>query len=152
MSDTSAAPATVSALMRRHYIAVSAEDSLADVGRIMQSTRVRSLPVLRDDIVIGVISYRDIFETYRDALELPREKVERRLQELDRVSVEQAMKPVEEVILPSASAEEAAELLCKVPTGFLPVVAPEGGELRILGIITETDVLRAAYDPLGTGD
>jgi CBS domain-containing protein len=61
MSDKRAEHSTVSALMRRHFIAVSAEDSLADVGRIMHSTRVRSLPVLRDDIVIGVSSYRDIF-------------------------------------------------------------------------------------------
>jgi CBS domain-containing protein len=62
------------------------------------------------------------------------------------------MKPVEEVILPTAPARKAAELLCKTVTGFLPVVELEGEELRMLGIITETDMLRAAYDPLGCRD
>ena len=63
------------------------------------------------------------------------------------VAVEQAMVDAPYTLAPDATLEDAAHRLCNLRVGCLPIVEklPQGP--RLVGLITETDLLGAAYRP-----
>ena len=59
--------------MREEVITVHPDESLLDADKIMRLARIRHLPVVRDGILVGVVSHRDVLESSSDTitLELP---------------------------------------------------------------------------------
>jgi CBS domain-containing protein len=57
-SDIASVP--VDEIMTRHVVTVSPELEALQAGAIMTAHRVKQLPVVRNDKVIGIISYTDI--------------------------------------------------------------------------------------------
>src|SRR3990172_8691268 len=53
-------PATVAELMRRHFISLAPKDSLLAAFQLMRLARLRVLPVVREGVLIGVLTYRDL--------------------------------------------------------------------------------------------
>ena len=47
---------------------------------------------------------------------------------------------------------EAAARLVRSQAGFLPIVEPGPGGPRLVGLVTESDLLRLAYDPVRGDD
>jgi CBS domain-containing membrane protein len=135
----------VKELMRRRYIAVTPKETLYDADRLMRLARIRHLPVVHDGLLVGVLSHRDILEASIARLEdcLPEE----RAGHLQSIHVERMMRHSPETVAANCSLADAAVRIYQFKIGCLPVVenTPEG--LRLLGLITETDLLRAAYDP-----
>ena len=131
----------VAELMRADFIALPAEESRYAADRLMRLARVRHLPVLRDEKLLGVLSCRDLLE---DALaRLERVLAPWRVQELLADPVEGLVQPDIVSVSPDCSTARAAQLMLSYGIGFLPVVDPRTG--RLLGIVTEADLLRAAY-------
>jgi CBS domain-containing protein len=125
---------TVSTLERNETL------DLAD--NIMALGRIRHLPVLDEHRVVGVVSQRDLF---RSALAVALGYGQRaQATLLKTVRVKEVMSEPAVTISPEATIKEAARVMMEGKIGCLPVI--EAG--RLVGIITETDVLRHV---VGTG-
>lgn len=132
MSGSEPRDTIVADVMRRHFVAVSPELSLVDARQLMRLASLRHLIVAREECLVGLISYRRLLESLLD----------------DRVSqsaIASAMVPDPDVVAPSASLAEAADRLCRRGIGCLPVIEQGSPELRLVGVVTEIDLLRAAY-------
>ncbi len=126
-------------LMSRNVATIGASDSCLDAVSRMHSARVRHLPVVSaDGSLIGIVTDRDL----RHHLFAPRV-----LKDVGTTAVDIILKavPVKDVMsspvmsVPAkADFVEAARIMLEDKVGSLPVV--EGG--KVVGIITETDVLR----------
>jgi acetoin utilization protein AcuB len=136
-------------LVRTHMstdpVSVSPSTTLAEAALLAQTRRVRHLPVVRDGELAGIVSDRDL----RAALPSPLERHgAEQARALEATPVEAVM--TREVITagPLDTIEDAAQLLCRHRIGALPVVDAGG---RLLGIISETDVLSAFAGILSAG-
>ncbi|MFQ5513805.1 MAG: CBS domain-containing protein [Myxococcota bacterium] len=122
--------------MSRKVVSISADDDLQIVSEIMQLGRVRHLPVVQRGELVGVVSQRDLLHaSLSNVIGLPCE--EQRLF-LRGVSISQVMSSPPIAVAPAVSVREAARVMAERKIGCLPVVE----EGRLLGIVTETDVLR----------
>lgn len=129
----------VSDLMSRNVVTIGTSDSCLEAVSKMHGARVRHLPVVDDDgALVGVVTDRDL----RHHLFGPRV-----LREVGTIAVDILLKavPVSEImstpvmsVPATAEVVEAARIMLEDKVGSLPVV--EGG--RVVGIVTETDVLR----------
>lgn len=129
--------------MTRDPVAVSPDHTLADALRLTREHRVRHLPVVAGGALAGILSDRDV----RLAMPSPLGEAD-----ADRAAFP-GRTPVAEVMTrdvitvgPRETVEDAARLLHRHRIGALPVVDAEG---RLLGILSETDVLRAFVELLG---
>jgi acetoin utilization protein AcuB len=110
----------------------------------MQSRRIRHLPVVEGDRLVGIVTDRDL----RTALPSPLQKEGPAAWEvLSGTRVGEVM--TKEVIsaIPEMPMEDAAEIMLTRRIGALPVVH----QGKLVGIITVTDVLRAFAETLGVG-
>jgi len=109
-------------------LTVTPRDPLDLASSLMQGRRVRHLPVVDDDRVIGMLSEHDLLAAV-DERALPNAKRARHVAE--------AMTAPCITIKAHARAAEAAELLRKRHIGALPVLR----DGRLAGVITATDFL-----------
>jgi CBS domain-containing protein len=119
----------VQQIMRRDFVCAEPEESLEAACQTMRLARLRHLLVTRGDALVGILSYRDLLE---------------RPKGFDWVGarIGDAMRPEPLcVVALDTPLGEAADRMCRYGYGCLPVV--NGGQL--VGLVTETDLLRAAY-------
>ncbi len=129
---------TVEELMSVKVATLGQGDTLDIADGIMCMGRIRHLPVLHAGSVVGVVSQRDLF---RAALGAALAFGIRRPQELMRsLEIRDVMSTPPVTVEPGALVQEAARTMAEKKIGCLPVVA--GG--RLVGILTENDVLRYA--------
>ena len=147
--STSNAARIASELMRRHMMALAPDDTLSAAFQMIRLSRVRQLPVLDGQTIVGEVSHLDTFLAYRDILEagakLDPAAVEDAIGEVNARSVQTIMRPVVHFVSPEATVDQIVRSLRERRAGFVPVVVETGdGGLRIMGIVTETDLLAAA--------
>ena len=131
----------VAQAMTREVRTLRRNDQLAVADKLMKEERIRHLPVLDEDgIVCAVVSQRDLF---RGAL-LRALGYGGRAEEsmLRQVLVKEAMSETVVTTGPDAPITEAARVMVERKIGCLPVVQGE----KLLGILTETDVVRLVAD------
>ena len=129
---------TVEELMSVKVATLGQGDTLDIADGIMCMGRIRHLPVLDAGSVVGVVSQRDLF---RAALGAALAFGIRRPQELMRsLEIRDVMSTPAVTVEPGALVQEAARTMAERKIGCLPVV--ESG--RLVGILTENDVLRYA--------
>lgn len=112
---------------------------------LVEETRLRRFPVLDGDRLVGIITDRDLRNATVSSVVLTEKKYHDFL--LDTVKVEAIMTPDPATIAPDAPLVEAARLILEMKVGGLPVV--EQGKL--VGIITETDLIRTLIELLPGG-
>jgi CBS domain-containing protein len=134
---------SVGRVMRRRFIALGPSETLLEAEQLMRMARVRVLPVALDGDLVGVLSYRALVASLLGATLADRVAGDAPLGEPPRVASLMDGSPC--TLTPGAPLEEAAARLVDRDDGCLPVV-DESSE-RLVGILTETDLLRAAYDP-----
>jgi len=125
-------------LMSSPVIAVSPETSVIDARQRMEKERIRHLMVTgRENEVLGIITDRDI------RLQLPSQATSLSVWELNylllQVTVERVTTHSVITVGPQRPAADAARLMLEQKIGALPIV--DAG--RLVGIVTETDMLRA---------
>jgi len=130
--------------MVRNPVVVDENDSMRRAMDIMKEREIRHLCVLKDgEKLVGVLSERDIKQAS------PSSATSLEIREiyylLDKVKARQIMTRRPYTISPSAPIEEAALIMREKKIGCLPVV--EGGKL--VGILTETDILDAFIESMG---
>ena len=141
MQSVSARP--VSAILRAEFASLREDDRLDLVDQVMKLGRVRHLPVLDPaGRLVGIVSNRDLLEASLTSV-LSFETAQRR-GFLRSISVSEVMTRVVETVDPETPLGVAAARMISHKIGCLPVVRPDG---TMVGLITETDLLLAAYLP-----
>jgi acetoin utilization protein AcuB len=124
-------------LMMTNLITTGPETSMLEARRLMNDKRIRHLLVTDGPKLLGIVTDRDI------RLNLPSPATSLSVWEINyqiaRMSVASVMTNGPIIVSPRQDAREAAVLMLDHKIGALPVV--DGGKL--IGIITETDLLRA---------
>jgi CBS domain-containing protein len=123
-------------IMQRKVVTISAGDSLSTVEDIMTLGGVRHMPVVQGGSLVGVVSQRDLLRASLSTLtDFGRDE---RRAFLNVVEIEKVMSAPPVTIGPGASVREAARVMASRKIGCLPVLE----EGRLVGLITETDLLR----------
>lgn len=131
---------TVGSLMRRQFITIAPDACLLDAEQVMRLARVRHLAVVRAGVLVGLLSYRDVLEASIVRL------LHERLGHLRLTRVDGLMHRRPHTIGPDAPLAEAAHRLARLRIGCLPVVEDSRSGPRVIGLLTESDLLMAAYD------
>ena len=133
-------------LMRRDFVSLAPGDSLLEAERTMRLGRIRHLPVIEDGLLVGILTHRDLLE---GSLASVREvAVADRIEHLRATPVERVMRRDPWTVEPETSLRDAAQRMLHLKIGCLPVVnSGERGPV-VIGLITESDLLRAAYEPV----
>ena len=133
-------------IMQTKLYTVTPETTLPEALRLTGQRGVRHLPVLRGERLVGILSDRDL----KQAMASPATSLEahelRYL--LDRLRVEEIMTRAVITIGPTAPIEDAARLMMLEKIGALPVTDGD----RLVGLVTETDVLRLFVRAMGAGE
>lgn len=125
----------VAKLMQTEVQTVTPETALNDAAVTLADAHVSGLPVVeRDGRLVGVISTTDILASEEEV-----ENQMARVALFERAQVRDLMTPHVVTIAPSATVNEAAQLLLNADVHRLFVV--EDG--RMVGVISTTDIVRA---------
>jgi CBS domain-containing protein len=122
-------------LMQKDVATLQVADHLDLASDIMELGRIRHMPVLEGDKVVGVVSQRDLFRAGISSVLQFRPTTEREW--LAKISVREVMvKPVT-TVSPGDSLRKAVDLMLRYKIGCLPVVA----EAKLVGLLSESDLL-----------
>jgi acetoin utilization protein AcuB len=131
-------------IMTTPPITVGLEMPVLEAQQLMATNRIRHLPVTDAGRLMGIVTDRDI------RLNLPSPATSLSVWEVNyllaRLTVESAMRRAVITVDPGREATEAAQIMLDHKIGALPVV--DAGAL--VGIVTETDMLRA-FTTMATG-
>ena len=121
---------SVAEIMTSEPRVIHARDRVAAAAREMELGCFRHLPVVDDDRrVVGIVSQRDLLTAADGA-----------------TAIAEVMCDDVKTVEPHTAAHEAAYLILHHKIGCVPVV-DDGG--RLVGILTDSDFVRAAYTLLG---
>ncbi len=129
--------------MRTSPVSVSRSDTLDRALRTMERWKIRHLLVVEGDRVVGIVSDRDLKKAAPSPFD--RDTAEEYLRLTSAVTIKEVMLRDVVTISPHAPIEEAANLMFQKRIGALPVVQ----DGRMVGIITETDVLGVLTEMMG---
>ena len=136
MEDTSMYTQIVRNWMNPNPITITPQTTLPKVRQLLQDHHLRHLPVVNEDKLVGVVTWRDIHRAEAwDGVDFGGYDLNSLL---ERLTAKEFMsyKPI--AISPEATIGEAAYLMVEHKIGGLPVVEDD----RLVGIITETDFCR----------
>ena len=123
-------------LMAQNPATLDRNETLDIPDAIMNLGRIRHMPVVEDGRVVGILSQRDLFRSALIAALGFGRKTTGTL--IKTIQVKEVMSQDVITIAPNASVKEAARVMIEKKIGCLPVVENE----KIVGLITETDILR----------
>ena len=124
-------------IMGKNVVRISVSERLSTVEDIMTLGHVRHMPVVQGGKLVGVVSERDLLRASLSVLSEHRGAERRAF--LHVVEIARVMSAPPIVIGPDATIDEAARVMAEKKIGCLPVVDGD----HLLGMVTETDVLRA---------
>ena len=122
---------TVADLMIRDVVTLGPRHHIKRVAQEMRLSRIRHLPIVdKSHALLGLVTLRDVLAAGEDRARPVSEIMQR------------DVKTVQATTL----AYEAAYLLLRYDIGCVPVTELDG---TLIGIVTDTDFVRAAYTLLG---
>jgi acetoin utilization protein AcuB len=131
--------------MTRDVLTVGPDDKVSTAANILGKRRIRQVPVIEGDCLVGLVTKSDLLRACPPDLN-PFSLIGSVTSELAR--------PMREIMTtdvittrPDSSLEEAAHQLIDRRINALPVVA----NLRLVGILTGSDISRALLAALGAG-
>lgn len=122
--------------MSQPVVTVTSTTSVAAAMKLLRERHIRRLPVIDDDVLVGIVSERDLLRAMPSPATLL--NVWEAADLLDRLLVRDVM--VRDVVTVELSTpiQAAAQLMVDHTIGGLPVV----NGTKLVGIITETDIFR----------
>jgi CBS domain-containing protein len=127
----------VSEIMTVNVVTISLDEIMDLVDEIMSNGDIRHMPVTKGGFVIGLLSQRDLLRAKLssaiDFSEADRKEL------LEATDVEKVMTRDVKFAEPNEPIVHAAKRMLEMKIGCLPVV---GEEKELMGLITETDVMR----------
>ena len=128
---------SVADLMTPEVVTLTEDETLAHAQRCMARGRIRHLPVVREDSLVGLITHRDLLAASFSIFAEVEASEQRRV--FDTVRVVEAMHRDVVTVSPDLPVAKAARILLENKYGCLPVVDDDH---RLVGIVTEADFLR----------
>jgi acetoin utilization protein AcuB len=129
--------------MRTSLVTVNKDATLGQARELLHSHRIRHLPVMEGDRLLGILTDRDIRQAApSSAAGFNPDQV---AAFLSQIPVTEAMVRNVRTVSPYTTIEEAAKLMIEHKIGCLPVTEAD----RLVGIITETDILGVLADVMG---
>ncbi|MBI4736079.1 MAG: CBS domain-containing protein [candidate division NC10 bacterium] len=129
--------------MRTSLITVTKEATLARARELLHSHRIRHLPVVERERLLGILTDSDIRQASPSSA--AGISPDRTAAFLAQIPVTEAMVRDVRTVSPYTTVEEAARLMIEHKIGCLPVTEAD----RLVGIITETDILGVLVDVMG---
>lgn len=123
-------------LMSPEVVTLEVKTTLDIVDDIMTLKRIRHLPVLDNEVLVGLVTQRDLFRAGLSTILEFRKHATKEW--LAQIQVREIMVQDLVTIGPNAPVEDAVSLMVDRKIGCLPVVT--GGKL--VGLLSETDCLR----------
>jgi CBS domain-containing protein len=129
----------VSQMMTERVLTIAPSDTVALADDVMNGERIRHLPVVDGDTLVGLLSQRDVLAASISSVSRPSEDDDRELKR--RLKVSEIMRGFVETVRPDDDVVAAAEKLLEAKVGCLPVIDER---FHIVGIVTESDFVRLA--------
>ena len=128
--------AQISTIMSTDIIALHRDDDLETAEMLFKRHKIRHIPVVREDVVIGMLSYTDLLRiSFADAVDETETEVDTLVYNM--FSIDQVMAKNIVTVKSTATIKEVAEILATQEFHALPVV--DNG--MIVGIVTTTDLI-----------
>ena len=137
-------PITVAELMTRKVITCNENDTLAKLEDGMLRFRVRHLPVVNGDELVGLVSHRDLVRATASPL---LGDAQNGNAEVGKHRAKEIMRTELVTVRPDEPLFRAAQQMLEAKVGCLPVT---DGDRKLLGILTQADFLRLAIRMLDT--
>jgi acetoin utilization protein AcuB len=134
--------------MLRQLITAPPSASLREADGLFRAARLRHLVVVEDGIVVGLVSHREFLEAYCAALRNGGRDTGAFLED---TTLEQLMHAQPATSPPEGSLVAAASQMLALRIGCLPVAIASPRGPRLVGLLTEAGLLRAAYLPATPG-
>src|SRR5574342_941558 len=132
--------------MRTSLVTVNKAATLSQARELLHSHRIRHLPVMEGDRLLGILTDRDIRQAApSSAAGFNPDQI---AAFLSQIPVTEAMVRNVRTVSPFTTIEEAAKLMIEHKIGCLPVTEAN----RLVGIITETDILGVLVDVMGISE
>lgn len=125
-------------------VTMSPEDSLMRAVELMQKKGIRRIPIVVADNLVGILAQGDLNRAQPSALSNSQEEFARVMEEtpVSRLMIQNPVTVSEETSL-----EHAAQTLHTMKFGALPVTR----DGRLVGILTDSDLMRCLIDLLAHG-
>lgn len=129
-------PGIVSEIMMGSPVTLKPEDTLDLANDVISLGRIRHIPVVENNKLIGVISERDLIGAAVNRIFRLKQKSKSAL--LKSVLIKDIMKRRVVTVEPDTAITDAAHLMAEKKIGCVPVVR----DGALVGLVTTTDVLR----------
>ncbi len=130
-------------IMTKEVATLSSEDELSLANDIMRLGRIRHLPVVSGETLVGIISERDLFRSslaqalgygHKDTREV-----------MKTLHIKDIMVKQVATVAPDTDLRVAVAIMAERKIGCLPVVQDN----KLMGLVTETDILMQYCRDLG---
>jgi acetoin utilization protein AcuB len=132
-------------VMSPSVVTLTPDETLLDAINRLRSNHIRHLPVIDASTLVGIVTDRDVKRATPSVLSGDQEEYNRVIA-TTRVAQFMTRDPL--TVTPATNLKAAIELFIDRKIGAIPVV--EGG--RLVGILSDLDILRVARDLLGRVD
>ena len=131
----------ISDIMTKEVVTVSRGDDLETAEFLFKKKKIRHIPVVVDDNIVGMLSYTDLLRiSFADAVDEDESTVDTIVYNM--FTIEQVMAKNVMSVSPSASIKEVAEILAAREFHAIPVV----DDNHLVGIVTTTDLINYLLD------
>lgn len=128
--------ASISTIMTKDIIALNRDDDLETAEILFKRHNIRHIPVVKEGVVIGMLSYTDLLRiSFADAVDDTETEVDTLVYNM--FTIDQVMAKNLITVSSDNTIKEVAEILAKKEFHALPVV--DNGLL--VGIVTTTDLI-----------
>ena len=122
--------------MTENLVKLNVNDSLSKAEALFKKNKIKHLPVVQGNSVVGMLSYSDLLRiSFADATDDSGEFVESTV--YDMFSLEQVMTHKVVCVESDDDIREVAEILAKKHFHALPVIEHD----KLIGIVTSTDII-----------
>ena len=126
----------VSEIMSKNVITLNITDNLNTAESLFKEHKIRHIPVVNGDAIIGMLSYTDLLRiSYADAVDEDEETVETTVYNM--FTIEQVMAKNLISVNSDTTIKEVAEILAEQEFHAVPVV----DDNKLSGIVTTTDLI-----------
>lgn len=126
----------VSKIMTDNLVKLNVNDSLSKAEALFKKNKIKHLPVVKGDSVVGMLSYSDLLRiSFADATDDSGDFVESTV--YDMFTLEQVMTHKVVCVESDDDIREVAEILANKHFHALPVIEHD----KLIGIVTSTDII-----------
>ena len=135
---------TVKQVMTADPVTLGPEDTLMRAVEVMRQKGIRRIPIVVADTLVGLLAEGDLKRAQPSALSDSQDEFNRVMEgtPVSRIMIQGPITVTEDALL-----ADAAQTLHNTKFGALPVVR----DGRLVGILTDTDILRCLVDLLAHG-